>query len=134
MHLIECIQTAETFAANISTIGALSTEHDMSYAADDATAPHHNFFFPKINQRYDYNKCEETHADITPLLRRTPASVGFPLIRACVRRLQHPSRQLQWVRSNPERSRVPRTAWDQSQWEIFIADWYARTPASPPLC
>ena len=37
------------------------------------------------------------------VLRRTPASAGFPLIRACVRRLQHPSRQLQWVRSHPER-------------------------------
>ena len=67
------------------------------------------------------------------VLRRTHASAGFPLIRACARRLQHPSRKLQWVRSHPERSRTPRTAWDQSQWGIFLADRYARTPASPPV-
>ena len=67
------------------------------------------------------------------VLRRTPASAGFPLIRACVRRLQHPGRQLKWVRSHPERSPVPRTAWDQSQWGIFLADRYARSPASPPV-
>ena len=65
------------------------------------------------------------------VLRRTPASAGFPLIRACVRRL-HPSRTLQWVRSHPERSRIPRTAWDQSQWGIFFADRYARSPFAPP--
>ena len=46
------------------------------------------------------------------VLRRTPASAGFPLIHACARRLLHPSRTLQWVRSHPERSRTPRTAWD----------------------
>ena len=65
------------------------------------------------------------------VLRRTPASAGFPLIRACARRL-HPLRTLQWVRSHPERSRTPRTAWDQSQWGIFFADRYARSPSAPP--
>ena len=31
-------------------------------------------------------------------IRRTPASAGFLLIRACARRLQHPSRSLQCAR------------------------------------
>ena len=62
----------------------------------------------------------------------SPASAGFPLFRACARRLLHPSRTLQWVRSNLERSRTPHTAWDQSQWGIFLADRYAQTPTSPP--
>ena len=67
------------------------------------------------------------------VIRRTPASAGFSLIRACARRLRHPSRSLQWVRSHPERSRTPRAAWDQSQWGIFLADLYGRTPAAPPV-
>ena len=46
------------------------------------------------------------------VLRRTPASAGFPLIRACARRLQHPSRTLQWG--------------------IFLADRHARSPAASP--
>ena len=66
------------------------------------------------------------------VLRRTPASAGFPLIRACARRLRHPSRTLQWVRSHPERSRTPRSAWDQSHWGIFFANRYARSPSAPP--
>ena len=41
------------------------------------------------------------------VLRRTPVGPGFPLIRACVRRLT-PSRKLQWIRSHPERSGTPR--------------------------
>ena len=32
------------------------------------------------------------------VIRRTPASAGFLLIRACARRLQHPSRSLQCAR------------------------------------
>ena len=64
------------------------------------------------------------------VLRRTSASAGFPLIRSCARRLQHPSRKQQWVRSYPERSRTPRTGWDQLHWGIFLADRYACTPAS----
>ena len=67
------------------------------------------------------------------VLRRTPANPGFPLIRVCVRRLRHPSRQLQLIRSHPERSWTPRSAWDQSQWWIFLADHYARAPTSPPI-
>ena len=66
------------------------------------------------------------------VLRRTPAGPGFPLIRACVRRLTHPLRTLQWVRSHPERSGTPRSGWDQSQWGIYLADLFARNPASPP--
>ena len=65
------------------------------------------------------------------VLRRTPAGPGFPLIRACVRRLTHPLRKLQWVRSHPERSGTPRSGWDQSQWGIYLADLFARDPASP---
>ena len=65
-------------------------------------------------------------------LRRTPATAGFPLIRACARRVRHPSRQLQRTRSHPERSGTPRSGWDQSQWGIFLADHYARSPTSPP--
>ena len=62
------------------------------------------------------------------VLRRSPASVRYPLIRACVRRLHRPTRTLQWTRSHPERS-----GWDQSQWGIYLADLYARNPLSPPL-
>ena len=67
------------------------------------------------------------------VLRRSPASVGYPLIRACVRRLHRPTRTLQWTRSHPERSGTPRSGWDQSQWGIYLADLYARNPLSPPL-
>ena len=63
------------------------------------------------------------------VLRRTPANPGFPLIRVCVRRLRHPSRQLQLIRSHPERSWTPRSAWDQSQWWIFLADPFLDYPS-----
>ena len=42
-------------------------------------------------------------------------------------------RKLQWTRSHPERSKTPRSGWDQSQWGIYLADLFARNPASPPL-
>ena len=64
------------------------------------------------------------------VLRRTPTSASLPLICAYARRLQHPSRTLQWVRGHSERSRTPRTAWDQSQWGIFLAPG----PRPPLLC
>ena len=73
-------------------------------------------------------------SDCQGLVRKTPAGPGFPLFRACVRRLTHPARKLQWIRSHPERSGTPRSGWDQSQWGIFLADLFARAPAStPPL-
>ena len=56
------------------------------------------------------------------VLRRNTTGPGYPLLRYCVRTLQHHPIQLSWTRSHPERSHVPPNCWDQHQWGIFLAD------------
>ena len=67
------------------------------------------------------------------VLRRNPTSARYPLMRDCARSIT-PARTLQWIKGHPERTRTPRSGWTQDQWGNYLADLYARSPASsPPL-
>ena len=57
-------------------------------------------------------------------IRRNTTGPGYPLLRYCVRTLQHHPIQQCWTRSHPERSNVPPTCWDQHQWGIYLADHF----------
>ena len=67
------------------------------------------------------------------VLRRNPTSAGYPLMRDCARSITT-ARTLQWIKGHPERTRTPCSGWTQDQWGNYLADLYARSPASsPPL-